>query len=491
MSRAPARPGFVDDDLPPGAAFAAVVRSTAARGVVEAIDAEEASALPGVLAVLTADELGGDGHASFARGEVTWAGQPVALVVAEDRATAEDGAGLVIVEIDPADADIQAAAPSRADLTGGRLSFTITIPRRAPVPPEPPGCVATWEGGRCRLLTARLHPDDLAVVAGHLGVTTDEIEVRDAGVAPVAGSLLPAEVAAVAVAARRLDRPVAFARLRSDDLIAGYHTPGHALRVVVAFEADGTVRAIDVDDDIDGGAWCSTPAEVATRMRGAATGCYAIDVEWRTRIVTSATAPTRLDDDACTMVGSYVVERTLDRVAAAVGVPPVEIRRRHARDGAVATVIDAIVDVAGEEGALALVATSAGLEAHACTVEVDVETGVVGIDRYVASGAPGGESEPANAPTAVAAGIAAACFESARYDEDGQPTAGTLIDYLVPSAADLARVTLLAGTTPPQIPAPHVVVGALARTLGLPADAGEPSLPLTPTVVRALATGDR
>ena len=107
-----------------GLLHARLVLSTEAHALVRGVDAEAALALPGVVAVLTAEDLptapgGGDRTTEpLAREEVVFAGQPVALVVAESEAAAEDGAEAVLVEYEPLDAvvDLEAAMQPGAPL---------------------------------------------------------------------------------------------------------------------------------------------------------------------------------------------------------------------------------------------------------------------------------------------------------------------------------------------------------------------------------------
>src|SRR3954468_8396348 len=111
-------------DLPVhGLLHARPVLAAEAHAKLVSIDASAALALPGVVAVLTAADLplkGGSGRAAepLAREEIVWSGQPVALVVAESAAAAEDGASLVWVEEEPLPAvlDLEAAMAQDADL---------------------------------------------------------------------------------------------------------------------------------------------------------------------------------------------------------------------------------------------------------------------------------------------------------------------------------------------------------------------------------------
>ncbi|MDH5334370.1 MAG: xanthine dehydrogenase family protein molybdopterin-binding subunit, partial [Thermoleophilia bacterium] len=107
-----------------GLLHARLVLSTEAHALIRGIDAEAALAVPGVVRVLTAEDLPTATHASdrtaepLAREEVVFAGQPVALVVAETEAASEDGAELVVVDYEPLDAvvDVEAAMDPGAPL---------------------------------------------------------------------------------------------------------------------------------------------------------------------------------------------------------------------------------------------------------------------------------------------------------------------------------------------------------------------------------------
>src|SRR4051812_18405513 len=102
-----------------GLLHARPVLAADAHARITAIDTSEAAAGPGVVAGLTAEDLpiqGGSGRAAepLAREEIVWSGQPVALVVAETEAAAEDAAALVFVDAEPLEAVLdleQALAP--------------------------------------------------------------------------------------------------------------------------------------------------------------------------------------------------------------------------------------------------------------------------------------------------------------------------------------------------------------------------------------------
>src|SRR3954451_22471717 len=118
---------FVADMPLAGLLHARLVLAAEAHARITGIDKSEALAVPGVVAVLTAEDLpivGGAGRTGepLARAEIVWSGQPVAIVVAESEAAAEDGAGLVIVDTDPLPAVLDLEAAMAADAPQARLT---------------------------------------------------------------------------------------------------------------------------------------------------------------------------------------------------------------------------------------------------------------------------------------------------------------------------------------------------------------------------------
>ena len=139
---------------------------------------------------------------------------------------------------------------------------------------------------------------------------------------------------------------------------------------------------------------------------------------------------------------------------------------------------------------------------HCCVLEVDPETGLVRILRYLVVHDCGAIINPAivegQIRGGVAQGIGASLLEASAYDEHGQPLATTFMDYLLPTAADVPSIEIEHLESPPlseldfrgvgeggAIGAPAAVANAVADALGTELS----GLPLTPTVVlEALAT---
>ena len=195
------RGGYLDDLAFEGLAHAAVLRSPHAHAVIGAVDTAAARAAPGVLAVLTAEDAGGDGlrplrpsaEANAQTGErfafalqpllashkVRYAGEPVALIVAESRAQALDAAEQVVVDYSALPAVTTAAAARAAGAPEIRLkcraiSASIGEPATAPAvaaafaasahvveldldnrrivtnPMEPRGVIGLWDADRGR-----------------------------------------------------------------------------------------------------------------------------------------------------------------------------------------------------------------------------------------------------------------------------------------------------------------------------------------------------
>lgn len=488
---------------------ALAVRSTVAVAAVDDVDVEEAAGVDGVVAVLTATEIG----SVLAVDHVDYVGEPVALAVAATEYAAADAAGCVIVDYDPTEPFVSAigsvggpdgglaghvldeAAERRGDVvpTGrAELSVDLAIPRTAPVSPAPVEYLAVPTDRGCDL-TAPVASERSgsfgASVAEILGPAAPAIGLVATGRETTDLLVDPREAALAVAAARHLGRPVRLFRPRSDELVAGPHHAGHRISARVYFTADGRVAGLAVDHLVDLGARGSAPAaELAWRAVELVATAYAFPaVEWRLRSVRTNTAPAVVEDVTLALAASYAVERTLDHVAAALEMGALAVRRANATP-ATAAVLDRIAEAPlvhpatgdGTHGVgTALVATPDGrVEAHRCTVTIDPRTGEVRIDRYEGwGGSP--------RPDAMARSVAAGLYEAVAYDEEGQPRSGTLIDYLVPAAPDLPEWRPSADGAP-GVPAPHVVVAAIDDATAFPLGTLDPIPPLSPARVRDL-----
>ena len=357
---------YVDDIELPRMAHVAFVRSPHAHARVGAITVGE---LPrGVLAVMTAADLAGrvqpfprmtvddvevtdEQHPILAIDEVRYVGQPVAAVVAETRALAEDGAEAVDVDYDPLDAVVDPHASdhalvrwsrSRGDVAGafGGAAHVVSgrygMPRLTSVPMEPRGAVAQNDPGS-GLLTVWSSSQDphrpLAQLSHILMRPEDTIRlvVPDVGGAfGTKGNTAP-EIAVLAIAAIDLGRPLKWIEDRLESFLTSQQGRGMSADVELALDEDGRMRGIRAQLVADVGGYLLPATHLPPHTAGMLmTGCYdlpaaGIDVVGaRTNKV--PTGPYR---GAGRPEAAYFVELVVDDAARRLGMDPVALRRRN------------------------------------------------------------------------------------------------------------------------------------------------------------------
>jgi aerobic carbon-monoxide dehydrogenase large subunit len=355
---------YLDDIELPRLAHAAFVRSPHAHARIRAIRTADARAL----LVLTAADLGPEvrdlpvnrvegaeiadaGHPVLARDEVRYVGQPVALVVAETRALAEDAAERVEVDYEPLDPVLDArTAPEtllRFERTAGdvdgafaaadrivRTSFR--IPRLVAVPIEARGAVAEYDAGN-DLLTIHLSAQDphrpRAGLSHTLGRPDDRLRVivPDVGGAFGSKGVVAPEWAATALAAMRIGRPVKWAEDRLENFLAAYQGRGLEADVELAVADDGRFLAVRATlfADLGGYLFPTTPVPAHTTAL-LMCGCYRIPAV-AVQVVGARTnkVPTGPYRGAGRPEAALLLEATVDAAARELGIDPVEIRRRN------------------------------------------------------------------------------------------------------------------------------------------------------------------
>src|SRR2546427_8973586 len=372
---------FVADVRVPGMLEAAVLRSRHAHARLGRIDASRALALAGVRAVLTARDVpdtavipnrvpAPDGTARYlqpaiARGVVRYVGEPIALVVADDRYIAADALGLMDVEYEPLTvcASVEAAlAPGAprlfpatdsnnvavirmrggdADRAIAQASLVIrerfTYPRQMGCALETRGLVAVppaVTGGELHLLgsTKCIHINRgilapmFELPIGGLRLT----EVDVGGGFGNRGELYPEDIL-IPLAALKLGRPVRFIEDRAESLLATNHARELANAVEIGFDRDGAIVAIRSIMHADIGAYVRTaglvPAEFGASLLPGPYRVpnYSCDL-WS--VVTNKTPVGTLRSPGRPEC-NFVRERLLDTAAARLGIDPAEIRRRN------------------------------------------------------------------------------------------------------------------------------------------------------------------
>ncbi|MGZ6977625.1 MAG: xanthine dehydrogenase family protein molybdopterin-binding subunit [Acidimicrobiia bacterium] len=374
---------FVDDLAVPGALHVKLLRSTVAHARIVSIDTGAAASMPGVVAVYTGadlrdewanplpcawpvtDDMKNPAHWPIAVEEVGYAGDAVAVVVAETKQAARDALESIVVEYDalPAVLDLEDAAadtnlvhaefgtnesytwsliPDPAAVDAAFANATHVVSERylqqrlIPMAMEPRGVVVQPEpfGGNVTVYSSTQIPHILKVMVGiTLGIPEQRIRVIAPAVGGGFGSKLNVyaeEVLCVALA-RRLGRPVRWTEERSENAQATIHGRGQIQDIELAADATGKVSAVRVHLVADMGAYLQlvTPG---IPLLGAFLyhGVYDVGAySFTCKGVFTNRTPTDAYRGAGRPEATYAIERAMDALAAKVGVDPVEIRRRN------------------------------------------------------------------------------------------------------------------------------------------------------------------
>src|SRR5882724_8101878 len=353
-----------------------IVRSNHAHGRIVSIDASAALALPGVVAVWTADDIADVPPIDFregripalepyrqpvlATGKVRYVGDPVAAVFAHDPYVAEDAADLVTLEIEELPI-LLAADAEPGEFSAGRstevsiirqgygdvdavfrsapmtVELELAIGRHSGVPLEARGAIGRYDASRAILElhgAAKVPHRIRELLARMFGRAPSSIHVHESHVGGgfgIRGELYPEDVL-VCVAAMRLNRPVKWIEDRREHLIAANHSRQQLHRLRAAVDGEGRILAIDDRYFHDQGAYVRTHAARVVHMTaGILPGPYRVPAyravgHFRLTNKTPAAtyrAPGRYET-------TFVRERLVDAIATRLGMEPNEVRRRNA-----------------------------------------------------------------------------------------------------------------------------------------------------------------
>ena len=365
---------FVDDVVLPGMLHVAFVRSPIARGRIRSIDISAARELPGIHAVLTARDLARfkiDLISFFlvapsieipplAKEEVRYVGDPVAMIVAQDRYLAEDAAGLVVVDYEEeapvltmddarrgplvhpsADSNVAAATGDEerddaleALLQGAPLlvNHTIRHQRVAQSPMETRGVVVSSLGES--ELTVYISCQSPQMVARYLslalGIPQTGIRVIAKDVGGSFGLKVQPwrEEIAVIAAGRMLGRPLKWIEDRLENLTAANQAREQEMTLRVAFDEDGRLLASHADYGLNNGAYPHLPdSNIPVMMflwaahKMPAFGFHAQGWYTNTAGLGAYRGPWAME--------SLARETALDVAARKLGIDPIEVRRRN------------------------------------------------------------------------------------------------------------------------------------------------------------------
>lgn len=369
---------YVDDLRPAGLAHVAILRSPYAHATIKGIDSSRARDLPGVVAVLTgadfkallkpmpanADMAGMTKLTRYAvaTDRVRYAGEPVAVIVADDRYVARDAAELIHVDYEPLEAvvgledavrdgapQLYAEVPNNVaflwekkegDAESAFANAEVVVSQRmnnqrlASVSMETRGVLAQPDplSGGIIVTTSTQNPHTVRTqIAGVLDIP--EIAIRV--IAPEVGGGFGAKIGfynedvIVAALAKRLVRPVKWVESRSENMATTYHGRGHLADVSVAAKRDGTITALKLRllADLGGYPQGSIIPMLCGILMNGVYGYENVDLEIRG--VYTNTMATGAYRGAGRPEAAYYIERIVDILAAELGLDPIEVRRKN------------------------------------------------------------------------------------------------------------------------------------------------------------------
>ena len=365
-------------DVARGAASVRFVRSPVASGIILNIEkpeegivftAADLDGVKGIKPILHRPDYVPVEQPILAKDKVVFAGQAVAVVVADHHAAAEDIAEQVFVDIEPVDpaldvdlALIEGAPVVHQEAPGNVLvegkvrtpgldaaleqaAATVTMEirsrRQAAMPLETRGGVAQYERvtGRVTLFASVQMPHMLRTgIADVLGIPESDLRV----VAPDVGggfgqkmSLFPEYVVLVWLA-RRLKRNLAWIEDRRENLMAATHSRDQAFTVTGAFSSDGKLLGVEADMRSNVGAFSCYPVTCGVEPLMALAelpGPYDFkEYGARSRGVTTNTCMMAPYRGVSRPTLTFTMERMMDVAAKRLGLDPVEIRRRNLVD---------------------------------------------------------------------------------------------------------------------------------------------------------------
>jgi len=369
---------FADDlAVKPATRHAAVLRSPHAHAELLRVDTTEALALEGVDAVLTGADVRAWStpflvsvrqpmqHWALAVDRVRYVGEPVAVVIAEDRYRAEDALARIRADYQPLPVVVEpeAAAEAGAPLlhpdvgsnvvsertfrygepermfsgAAHRIGLRVRYPRNACTPIEGYVVVAEYDPNEDAYDVLAnfqgpftLHP----VMARALGVSGNRLRLRtpaDSGGSFGAKQAVFPYVVSMCLAARKAGRPVKWVEDRLENLTAATSATNRVIEIEAAVDDTGELLALRLGQLEDCGAYLRAP-EPATlyRMHGTLTGAYRVQhLEVHNRVVLTNKTPTGLNRGFGGPQIYYALERLMQRVAVELGLDPLDVLRRN------------------------------------------------------------------------------------------------------------------------------------------------------------------
>ncbi|HYF64446.1 MAG TPA: xanthine dehydrogenase family protein molybdopterin-binding subunit [Herpetosiphonaceae bacterium] len=343
-----------------GMLWAAVLRSPHAHARVASIDTAAASALPGVIEIMTpASAPEADGQ-PLLTAEPRFRGAPIAVVAAVDPAVAADALRLIAVEYEPLpfvsdpEAALQAGAPEvqpggnivggeagrdeRGDVAAGfaaaaaSVELTVRTPTAVHNAMETHGCVAAWEGDQLTVYESTQHVYGVrAFAAGGMKLPLNKVRAVGTYMGGGFGAKFPGRAYTLIAAelARRARRPVHLMYDREGENLETGYRGASVQHIRMAASEAGRLSAIDLEIVAEVGAAADWVPGVA--------GPYQMMYACPNLRAAQAGAYTNLGPYAAFRAPGFVegtvgLELAMDALARELGLDPLELRRRNIPD---------------------------------------------------------------------------------------------------------------------------------------------------------------
>ena len=371
---------FVDDMTPAGCLYAVILRSSVAHGRLCSINAAAALATPGVHCVITAETIGAviptipmrqEQLPAFKRyeqpviahGRVRYVGEPIAVIVADSPAIAEDALDGIAVDIAPLPVVTSRESARRDDVVlfesaGTNTAMVVTavrgdaeaafrdapyvrsdhfsVQRHAAVPMETRGLLAQWEPENNRISlfgVAKVPFPNRRILAKMMQLPEDSVRMVECDVGGgfgARGEFYPEDFL-MPFAARLLNRPVKWIEDRRENLMSCNHARDAECDLEIACALDGKILALRGYAYTDVGAYLRTVGATASRnIAQVMSGPYRIpDIRVDVTLLVTNKTPSGTYRGPGRYEADFFRERLMDMAARELGIDRVEFRRMN------------------------------------------------------------------------------------------------------------------------------------------------------------------
>src|SRR3989440_3141908 len=361
------RGSYVDDQHVDGMLHAAILRSSVAHGRIRRLATDKARRMPGVHAILTAADIAKGGPVPtialrlaplpelvpyeqpvIAAQEVNYVGEPVAVVIAESPALAEDALEAIELEVEtlPAIVDCREGrlaikyTATKGDALAARAAYSrrerLAVHRHTAVCMEPRGLLARWDGARTKLIVsgaAKVPFSTRRMLAKNMDLPEECIDMLEPDVGGgfgVRGEFYPEDFL-IPFAARRLGRPVKWTEDRRENLLASNHSREMDCEIEILCERDGRIVALRGSAWVDMGAYMRANGSIPPRnVAQFLSGPYRVpNIHVESYALLTNKTPVGTYRGPGRFEADFFRERLFDMAAKDLGVDPVEFRRRN------------------------------------------------------------------------------------------------------------------------------------------------------------------